>query len=370
MLKKKLVKKKTLLIVASLFFFVSGLLTLIIYFATKKSVSGGSNHGQGGVGSQTGIFGNWIYGYVPTSLYASIKSHPMTDYLPPAYTDENGIFTPAQKENAVFYLGPGTYPTHCSIFGCWNVNKLGTDNGRSPNGIDFDKLDYQVINFGGWGSCPAAKPINGSKIPYKGKVLPHSYCNTGGPNIVWYDEVLDKNLPTKAQIFTAGFNSVSLDIEGVAQDLFTGGALNTALKLWGGDSSDPGLTRFITIPGNGIKDKFGGTKWLVDVDPKNYEYLVLMYYGAGADTVKTDGTGGGGLSAIISSLEGWINGGGPVVKGVKPWPTMPAIDSKKIIIGFSFSRYDSIDTVNKYLQLYNTHKLGGCNKMGLSSTSM
>ena len=171
-----------------------------------------------------------------------------------------------------------------------------------------------------------------------------------------------------------GFNSVSLDIEGVAQPdngkpLFTGKALNVVLSAWGkgkvveklktkNDSGyRPGLTRCITIPGNGVKAEFGGMKWLVDVDPKNYEYLILMYYGLGADTDATDGSGGGGYESIIESLSGWIKGGGPIINGQTPWTNMPAIDSSKIIIGFSFGT--DTKNVKKYIDLYSAFSLGG-----------
>ena len=371
--------------------FFSLLTGLIIYFTTNDSRGkhSGNSPASSGQPSQSGIFGNWIYGYVGNNVgaYQSIQTWNLDAYLP--WVDDGNGKLVQKKENAALYLGTGVYPTLCECFGCWTIRKLGKEGPHYEEPLGWDNLHYQCINFGGYGCCG---PITaGGATRDRSRVstgcfapdLPKSYCSSTpqGPNVVWDIPIFENNLPPASLIWQQGFNTVSLDIEGVATPTASNkkafptnfaAALNNALKKWGDGTTGKPLTRIVTFPGNGVKSIFGGHNWFQYVEPENYEYICLMYYGLGADTSQPNG--GTGYNGIVQSLCNWISGRGPG-NGI-PYtdengnhPTPKPLDSTKIILGFSFGMEDSATYTNvngqprygidAYVDLYNKFNCGG-----------
>ena len=137
---------------------------------------------------------------------------------------------------------------------------------------DQPKEQFEMINFGGYGGCPDKDdPNNDSKLAKNSK------CKSGGPDCVWSNEVIDY-LPNLVDVTKAGYNAISLDIEGVTDDFNKEAVLSDYLIRM------KGVKRIITVPGFGVQVNNGGMDWLTQDVVNNTDYILLMYYNQGNDT--------------------------------------------------------------------------------------
>jgi len=284
-------------------------------------------------GKNKPLYGNWYY---DLGSVCGLKQcdNTFTDYIPSIQQVDSSA-----TENTAFYLGTGFYNTYESAlqFGCWSaVEKV---DGTFTNSI---------INFGGWGCCGS---LNGC-----GNVnAPNSLCNTNGsagnskavppvpakptastgPNCVWANNNI-ADLPSAQQIkdHSNNYNGVSLDIEGVVTNDFTGSIIVNKLKEY----KQNNLYTIITVPGNGVAGPNGGMDWFTDVAKSEYlDYICLMYYAILGDT---ETAAGGSLTTpqiLTESLTTlWTTPEGATKQSrfnLRP---------DQIILGFSFGHKENI----------------------------
>jgi hypothetical protein len=281
------------------------------------------------VSNRKKFYGNWYYWWgiycgatIPNSNPPKIIDCPVTLY---DYLSQINV-----EPNTAFYLGTGSYEdgkkeTRCN-FASWDCDSIKDQPSVYFNSKNI-QLKNQIINFGGYGTCD---------IKY-GMTLPNNYCNNDptsiAPTIVWTDNLFGF-LPEAGEIINKGYTGASIDIEAVppgdSKDAMNGSGLISLLHRW--TQSD--LDIIITLPGNGVKDEYGGMKWFdnVSTDPNfNKVYVCLMYYALINDT-ETDK--GGTLKApikLIQSLQTTWSGPNSKYK----------LDPEQIILGLSFGHTQS-----------------------------
>lgn len=257
------IKTKKNIIFASIIFVIAGIVTFL-YLRYKKP--GGSSPNI----PRKKFYGNWYYKYGRRCGEEGIEC-PVTleDYLEPLNV----------QPNTSFYLGTGAYEDEKirAVYGTWSCVE------RDKESVMFNNqtvnLKNQIINFGGYGCCNCSKWDDPNVYPAFD--LPNNYCNKNSksenPAITWTDELFG-NLPSAAEIKGKGYTGVSLDIEAVKSGM-TGEGLKKKIDEWGND-----IDIIITIPGNGVKDEFGGMSWFNKIKDNKNLYVCLMYYALINDT--------------------------------------------------------------------------------------
>jgi len=304
-------KTKKIIIFASIIFIIGGIVTTFLYLRYKKS--GGSSPNI----PRKKFYGNWYYTYGKKCGKDGVECKvTLEKYLEPLNV----------QPNTAFYLGTGAYENEKikDTYGSWScVN-------RDRESVIFNNqtvnLKNQIINFGGYGCCSCTKW--GTDI-HPAFNLPNNYCDgkstSTNPSITWTDELF-RNLPSAAEIKSKGYTGVSLDIEAVIKGGMTGDGLKKKIDEWGND-----IDIIITIPGNGVKDEFGGMSWFNKIKDNKNIYVCLMYYALINDTEKKDLGDLTDRGVLKTKLETQWSGDNSKYK----------LNPDQIILGLSFGQIDS-----------------------------
>lgn len=351
------------------------------------------------------IFGNWYYQY--GDIYANSNNkgcaNKLTFAKPPddfksfddylTYNDADGTTVTMGKQNASLYLGNGIYD---GTFKRPDPSASTVDISFKQINCDQDTAGYaNIINFGGWGSCPG-DPLydraygmnldnNLCNTKFKASDLQSNctsgtratvYANAGlksdqiptagastGPGITWSSanvKIGNGFIPTAADIVSQNYTGVSLDIEGVAllegENDFSVFATNLAnsLKAY----KDAGLTTILTVPGNGVSNDNlykpssvrtspDAMSWFTSDVFKYTDFMCLMFYALVNDTECVVGAGID-PATFKTYVANWNNGVHNKVQ----------VNKEKIMLGFSLG--SDKPTYSKYMDgVWGVHASGG-----------
>jgi len=214
------------------------------------------------------MIGWWNYNYGSVGCACNIKTGPeiMAHELGSIHT----------QINTMYNLASGAVPANNGNMKC--SNQAGSHSVLQTIPYNAIPQKYNVLNFGGWGSGGnSATKWTAASI-----------------------KLIINNVGNIAQFMKdAGYNVISLDIEGVQPDNTFATKINTFFQK----IKEHSLGTMLTLPGFGVNKAQGGFGWFADVNASYIDKLCLMYYNKQTDTESGPSgfrdDGGGYTSAVI-----------------------------------------------------------------------
>jgi hypothetical protein len=220
--------------------------------------------------------------------------------------------------NTTFNLASGAVPGDGAEWTCTASTGTGVLQPR-PVAHGTKAPAYNVLNIGGWG--PSAT------VPSKWTAAAATDVTSNMTNIASY-------------CVKAGYNIISLDIEGINITPDSAEAFGVAINTVCCSARNNGLGIILTLPGYGVKSDYGGMEWFKYVKPNNVDRLCLMFYNKSRDTEwEEDAAGTRTSNYTASKVKETLKDAGWYVLATKPSPGAEWTP-EKFILGVSCATYN------------------------------
>jgi len=220
--------------------------------------------------------------------------------------------------NTTFNLASGAVPGDGAEWTCTASTGTGVLQ-PLPIADGVTPPPYNVLNIGGWG--PSA-------------TVPSKWTAAAAT------EVTSNMTKIKSYCAKAGYNIISLDIEGINITPDSAEAFGVAINTVCCSARNNGLGIILTLPGYGVKSDYGGMEWFKYVKPNNVDRLCLMFYNKSRDTEGyRDGAGTMHSNYTASKVKATLKDAGWYVLATKPSPGAEWTP-EKFILGVSCATFN------------------------------
>ena len=166
--------------------------------------------------------------------------------------------------NTTFNLASGAVPGDGAEWTCTVSTGTGVLQ-PLPRAHGTSAPLYNVLNIGGWGPSWTASKWTAAAVT----------------------EVTSNMTKIKSYCAKAGYNIISLDIEGVNITPDSAEAFGKAINTVCCSARNNGLGIILTLPGYGVNSSNGGMEWFKYVKANNVDRICLMFYNKSRDTERS-----------------------------------------------------------------------------------